>query len=69
MNFFKPFRNMIDEMEKTFGEEPFKHFTQGSSVSVSQINHNGKQIEVKTVNGKTTVKVNGVEYVAKGKDK
>jgi hypothetical protein len=36
------------------------------SSSTSEIWQNGKKIVVKTVNGKTTVKVNGKEYVPKG---
>jgi len=37
------------------------------SVSTSTTITNGKKVEVKTVNGKTTIKVNGKEYVEKVK--
>lgn len=49
------------EVEDLVGNFSYQH----SGSSVSKIVHNGKKIVITTKNGKTTIKVNGKEYVRK----
>lgn len=53
---------MTQEIEDSVGNFSYSH---GSSTST--IIQNGKKIVIKTVDGKTTIKMNGKEYVEKDK--
>lgn len=62
-----------DYAEEQFEEATEEHehkdgLFKRKSVSITTM-QNGKTIKVKTVNGKTTVTVNGKEYVEKEKEK
>jgi len=65
-NFWKKFDDLLDSVPDYIEEETRsiqKQVSSGSSIST--VIQNGKKIVVKTVNGKTTVTVNGKEYVEK----
>lgn len=69
--FWDKFDNLMDALPGYIDEQIDKAekdhsgmFT-SKSVTTSTTITNGKKIEVKTVNGKTTIKVNGKEYVEK----
>lgn len=66
--------DMFDELPNYIDEQIGKSEKKGGlftskSVSMSTTIQNGKKVEVKTENGKTTIKVNGKEYVEKEKEK
>jgi carbonic anhydrase len=74
--FWDKFDNLFDKMGELFEELPDYIDEQldkagqkrdgmfrSVSVTTSTTINNGKKVEVKTTNGKTTVRVNGKEYV------
>lgn len=73
-SFWGHFDDLFESMDGMFEKMPdlftAMDFGKGTSTSVTTLYHNGKQVEVKTKNGKTTVKVNGELYSpVKNKDK
>lgn len=65
-SFWGQFDDLMTVLEKRKATTISLPKTRHSS-STSEIWQNGKHISIKTVNGKTTIKVNGKEYVPKDK--
>jgi hypothetical protein len=71
--FWKKFDDMMEELPRYIDEQVKVGMDFGKgfskSVSTSTVIQDGNKIVIKTVNGKTTIKINGKEYVEKKAEK